>query len=113
MKEITNIDISNPLLRHHHLNEFFVIDLAISVNISFTNHLINLLIGELLTQVGHNVTKFGGGNETVAVLVEHLEGFQDFFFRISILHLARHHRQKLREINRSATIRVDLEKNAS
>ena len=32
------------LLGHHHLNELLVVDLSISINISFANHFINFFI---------------------------------------------------------------------
>merc|ERR1712124_104354 len=61
-------------LRHHHLHEFLVVDLPVTIHISLADHLINLLIGELLAQVGHHVTKLGRADEAVAVTVKDLEG---------------------------------------
>ena len=57
----------------------FIVDLAVSINISLSNHLVHLLISQLLPQVGHHVTQLGGADEAVAVLVEHPEGFSDLF----------------------------------
>ena len=96
------------LLGHHHLDEFFVVNLTISVDIGFADHLVYFFVGKLLAQIGHNVTKFGGRDKAVAVLVEDLEGFQDFFFRVGILHLASHHCQELGEIDGSTAIGVNL-----
>jgi hypothetical protein len=42
--------------------------LTVSVNVCLSDHLVDLLVRQLLAQVGHDVTKFGGGNETVAIL---------------------------------------------
>ena len=46
----------------------FVVNLSVSVNVGFSDHLVDFLVGQLLAQVGHHVTQFGGGNETVPVL---------------------------------------------
>ena len=41
-----------------------------------------LLVGELLSEVGHDVSQLGGGDETVAILVEHTEGLPDLLFAV-------------------------------
>jgi hypothetical protein len=38
-----------------HLDELLVVDLAVSVYVCLADHLIHLLVCELLTQVGHHV----------------------------------------------------------
>merc|ERR1712086_432481 len=89
------------LLRHHDLDELFVIDLAVAINISFTDHLIDLLVGQPLAKVGHYMTQLSSGDETVSVLVEHLEGLLDLLLGVSVLHLACHQVEELWEINGS------------
>ena len=56
------------LLAQKNFRFTFVIDLTIAVDISLADHLVDLFIGQLLAEVGHHVTKFGGRNEPVAVL---------------------------------------------
>ena len=63
---------ANNLLGHHHLDELLVVDLTITIDIGFTDHLIDFLIGQFLTEVGHDVTKFRGGDETIAITIEDL-----------------------------------------
>ena len=65
------------LLGGHHGDELFVVDLAIPVNVCLADHLIHLLVSQLLPQVGHHVTQLSGADEAVAVLVEDPEGFSD------------------------------------
>ena len=96
------------LLGHHHLDEFLVVDLAITIDIGLTDHFIDLLVSQLLAQVSHDVAKLGGGDETVTVLVEHLEGLDDFLLAVGVLHLAGHHGKELREINGAIAISIDL-----
>merc|ERR1719198_1341072 len=69
-------------LGHHHLHEFLVVDLPIAINISLTDHLVDFLIGELLTQVGHNVTQFSRTDEAIAITIKNLEGLDQFFLGV-------------------------------
>ena len=55
----------------------FIIDLTVSINISLSDHLVHLLVSQLLPQVSHHVAELGSADEAVAVLVEHPEGFSD------------------------------------
>merc|ERR550537_1977948 len=89
------------LLGHHHLHELLVVDLAVAVDISLTDHLVNLLVRELLAEVRHHVAELSGGDEAVAVLVEHLERLLELLLGVRVLHLARHEGEELREVDRA------------
>lgn len=78
-----------------------VIDLSVAVDVGFTDHLVDLLVGELLAEVGHDVAQLGGRYETVAVLVEHAERLADLLLAVGVLHFTGHHRQEFREIYRA------------
>ena len=134
---------------HHHLDELLVVDLAVTVNIRLPDHLINLLVRELLTEVSHDVSQLSSRDETVAVLVEHLgaatispycsprskhcnttaarthtktgkpaattphlEGLEDLLLGVSVLHLARHERQELGEVDGAVAVGVHLVRTA-
>ena len=58
----------NGSLGHHHSDELLVVDVTVTVNVGLSDHLVDLLVGQLLAQVGHDVAKFGCRNEAVAVL---------------------------------------------
>merc|ERR1711879_105825 len=60
-------------LCHHHADELLVVDVTITINISLSDHLIDFLVGEFLSKVGHNVTELSGRNETVAISIEDLK----------------------------------------
>merc|ERR1711998_229001 len=96
------------LLGHHDLDELFVVDLSIAINISFADHLVDLLVSELLAQVGHHMTKFSCGDETVAVLVEHFESLLDLFLRVRVLHLPRHEVEELRKVDSATAVDIDF-----
>jgi len=46
--------------------------LAVAINVRFPDHLVDLLVGELLAEISHNVSQLSSRDETVAVLVENL-----------------------------------------
>jgi len=77
----------------------FVIDLTVTIDISLTDHLVDLLVCEFLAQICHHVTQLGRRDEAVAVLVEHSEGFPDLLFAIGVLHFACHHCKEFWEVN--------------
>jgi hypothetical protein len=54
------------------------------------------------------VSKLGGGDETISVLIENLEGLKDFLLTVGILHLAGHHCQEFWEVDSSTAISIDL-----
>jgi hypothetical protein len=47
---------------------------AVAVDVSLADHLIHLLIGQLLAEVGHHVPQLSRRDQSVAVAVEDLEG---------------------------------------
>lgn len=90
------------------------IDATIAILVSLADHLVDLVISELLTNRSHDVTKLSSRNEAVVVAVEHLErlvsdssspfhsaleahlkSLADLFLGVGILHLASHHGKKL------------------
>ena len=58
-------------LAGHHGDEFFVVDLAVAVDIGFADHLVHFLVRQLLAQVGHHVTQLGRADVPVPVFVEY------------------------------------------
>lgn len=61
-----------------HINQStLTVNASIAVLIGLANHLVNLVVGKLLTNGGHDVTQLGGGDEAVVVAVKDL-------FRVNI-----------------------------
>jgi hypothetical protein len=90
------------------------VNATIAVLIGLPDHLVDLLVRELLADRGHDVAEFGCGDEAVVVAVKdlfvelvlmvnlpkaravsYLESFPNLLLRIRVLHLAGHHRKKL------------------
>ena len=64
---IENHGISSELaksLGHHHLNEFLVVDLSITIQIRPSNHFIDFFVGQFFTEICHHVSQLGGRDET-------------------------------------------------
>merc|ERR1712038_866278 len=95
-------------LGHHHADELLVVNVTITVDIGLTDHLIDFLVGELLTEVGHDVTKLGSGYQTVTITIEDLEGLNQLFFCVSVLHLTGHEGEELREIDGTVAVSIDF-----
>jgi hypothetical protein len=59
--------VCHPLLGHHHLHELLVVHLTVTIHIRLANHLVHLLISQLLAQVGHHVTQLDRPNHKFPV----------------------------------------------
>lgn len=95
-------------MSHHHSYEFFIVNLSITINISFSDHFINFFISQFFTKSGHDLSKFSSGNKLVSISVKDFKGFSEFFFSISILDLSGHKGKKLWEINCPVPVSVDF-----
>lgn len=98
----------NKSFGNHHSNEFFVVNVSITINISFSNHFINFIVCQFFSKIGHNVSQFSSWDKSVSISIEDFEGFNEFFFWILFLHLSSHQGQEFREIDCTVTIGVDF-----
>lgn len=60
------------------------------------------------TEVGHDMPQLCRADIAIAVLVKHLERLLDLLLTICVPHLARHHGEKLGEVDRAVAVGVDL-----
>merc|ERR1711925_52771 len=102
------MDNGHCSLCHHHLHKLFIVYLAITINVSFPNHLINLLVCELLTQVRHDMPQLCSTDEAIAITVEHVESLNELFLSVCVLHLSCHQREKLWEVNSAVSVCIDF-----
>merc|ERR1719321_2403222 len=75
---------------HHHLHKLLVVDLAIAINISFTDHFIDFFVCEFLAQVCHDMAQLCRTDEAIAIAVKHLEGLNGLLLCVGIFHLPCH-----------------------
>jgi hypothetical protein len=94
------------LFGHHHLEELLVVDLTIAIDISLADHLVDLLVRELLSEAGQDLSQFSRGDVAIAILVEHFESLEDLLLRVAPLNL--YHGQELGEIDGPVAISIHL-----
>jgi hypothetical protein len=70
---------------------------AVAVLISLSDHLVNLVVSQLLANRSHDVAELSGRDKTVVVAVKDLECLSDLLLGIRVLHLASHHGQEFCE----------------
>ena len=103
-----------------------VVNLAISVNISLADHLIDFTIGQFLpyyegsanggeneteeapTEVSHNMPQLGRADVSIPILIKYLERLLDLLLTICVPHLPSHHGQELGEIDCAVPVGVDF-----
>merc|ERR1719324_586926 len=95
-------------LGHHHLHKLLVVDLPIPIDVSLTDHLINLFIRKLLPKVCHHMPQLRSTDEAIPVAVKNLEGLNKLLLRVGVLHLPCHQGQELWEVNGAITICINL-----
>jgi len=79
--------------------EFLVADLAVTILVDVTYHLVDLIIAEFVTERGQDLANLGGGDLAVSVFVEVAELCSDCFFcRGSVRH-GGHYHQEPRKLN--------------
>ena len=49
-----------------------VVNLPVAIDVRLADHLVDLLVRQLLAEVRHHVAQLGGADEAVAITVEHL-----------------------------------------
>ena len=79
-----------------------------TVSPSHSDHLLHHLLCHFLPQAAHHETQLLHADQTIAVLVEHLEGFSDLFLAVCVLHHPDHHSEELSDVNGAVAIRVHL-----
>ena len=58
-------------LGHHDFDELLIVDLSITIDVGLADHLINLLIGQLLPKICHDMAELSCRDETILILVKH------------------------------------------
>merc|ERR1712100_267667 len=108
MKHLTSDTEDHGSVSHHHPDELLVVDLSVTVDVSLSDHLVDLLVSELLTEGGHDLPQLGGRDELVSISVEDLEGLAELLLGVGVLDLSGHQREELGEIDGTVAVGVDL-----
>lgn len=114
-KEVVRYEAITQCPRGPRRGKRLTVDASVTVLVGLANHLVDFVVGELLTDRGHDVTQLGGRDEAVVVTVEdlrrvsggerkagckgaassYLKGFPNLLLGVGVLHLAGHHGQEL------------------
>mmetsp|Transcript_22191 Transcript_22191/g.51039 ORF Transcript_22191/g.51039 Transcript_22191/m.51039 type:complete len:205 (+) Transcript_22191:569-1183(+) len=96
------------VLVRHDSHELLLVHLAVAVQIRLSDHLLQLLVCHVLTQLARYPLEIAEGDLTRLVIIEELEDTSDFLWRVSVAHLARHHFHKLLEIDRPRAVEINV-----
>ena len=80
------------------------------VNIGFSNHLVNLVIRQFFTYIGHVMIQLLSSYPPITIVIEDFEPISKFFFFfiiiIYVVHLFRHQSNKFIEIDGAVAVYV-------
>ena len=80
--------------------------MTIAIDISLTDHLVDLLVG--LSKGGFDATHLGGGDETVFIVIDELEEAAELLGLVGVLHLAGHVAKELVVVNFAVAVGIEL-----
>merc|ERR1712046_403589 len=92
----------------HDAVELVDVDLAIAITISLVDHVLELLIVDVLTELLSNTGEVAEGDLVGVVVIEELEHLLDVLACVLLTHLASHHLEKLGELDGAVSVVVDV-----
>merc|ERR1719515_311916 len=92
----------------HDPQEFFLVDLAVTVTICLVDHLLELLLRHPLPKLLRHALQILEGDLSRLVVIEEPECLQDLVLRVPVQDLVRHHLQELLVLDRPAAVVVDI-----
>merc|ERR1711988_694711 len=100
LKEVT-------LLLHDPV-ELVDVDLAIAITVGLVDHVLELLVVDVLTELLCNTGEVAEGDLVGVVVVEKLEDLLDVLASVLLAHLAGHHLQEFAELDGVVAVVVDV-----
>ena len=92
----------------HDSHELFLTDLTVAVSVGFVNHLLDLIIGHVLSKLFGYPFQVLERNFACFIVVEQPEGLQHLLAGVALSHLLGHHVEKFWEVNHAAAIAVGV-----
>merc|ERR1711912_121754 len=100
LKEVT-------LLLHDPV-ELVNVDLTIAITVGLVDHVLELLLVDVLTELLGDTAKVAEGDLAGVVIVEELEDLLDVLAGVLLTHLASHHLEELGELDRAVAVVVNV-----
>ena len=92
----------------HDSHELLLTDLTITVSVGFVNHLLDFIIGHILSKFFGNTFEVLEGDFASLIIVEESEGFQHLLAGVALSHFLGHHVQKFWEVDHATAIAVGI-----
>merc|ERR1719183_765052 len=92
----------------HDAVELVAVDLAITITVSLVDHVLELLIIDVLAQLLSHAGEVAEGDLVGGVVVEQLEHLLDVLTGVLLAHLAGHHGKELGELDGAVAVVVNV-----
>merc|ERR1712178_143214 len=92
----------------HDAVELVNVDLAITITVGLVDHVLELLIIDVLTQLLGHASEVAEGDLVGVVIIEELEPLLDILTGVLLAHLASHHGKELSELDGAVAAVVDI-----
>merc|ERR1712184_168132 len=92
----------------HDAVELINVDLAITIAVSLVDHVLELLIVDVLTELLSDTGKVAEGDLVGVVIIEELEHLLDVLAGVLLTHLASHHLEELSKLDGAVAVVVDV-----
>merc|ERR1711896_49328 len=92
----------------HDAVELVKVDLAITITVGLVDHVLELLIIDVLTELLSNASEVAEGDLVGVVVIEELEDLLDVLTGILLAHLASHHLEEPGDLVGSVAVVVDV-----
>merc|ERR1711977_438888 len=92
----------------HDAVELVDVDLTIAITVGLVDHVLELLIVDVLTELLSHASEVAEGDLVCVVIVEQLEHLLDVLAGVLLAHLASHHLEELDELDGAVAVVVDV-----
>merc|ERR1711865_359453 len=92
----------------HDAVELIKVDLAITITVSLVDHVLELLVIDVLSELLGHAGKVAEGDLVGVVVVEQLEHLLDALAGVLLAHLAGHHLKEFTELDGAVAVTVDI-----
>merc|ERR1719379_2723281 len=92
----------------HDAHELLLVDGVVAVSVGLVDHLLDLLVGHVLTELLGDALEVLEGDLAIALVVEETESLEHLLAGVSLSHLLDHHVEELGEVDDARVVLVDV-----
>ena len=101
-------DYSEEVGLAHDTHELLLRDLAITITISLLDHLVDLVVGHVLSELLGDTLEVSERDLACLIIIEESEGLDHLISWVSLRHLGGHHVEELVVVDDTAAVLVDI-----